>query len=128
MKKIKQVKKEEQAKEPITKTQIEKTALTVALADVSNFGEGVFIVAGDVKTDQLFAFYKGKFIPAQIKNHDGEKMDLVKKVLDYSNDENAVNSFLHFIDGLIFAFSGRLKEELKVEKNNKKSIKKPMKK
>jgi len=124
MKKNKQVKTKEQPKEPITKTQIEKTALTVALADISNFGDGVFIVAGDVKTDQLFAFYKGKFIPAQIKGHDGEKIDLVKKVLDYSNDENAVNSFLHFVDGLVFAFSGKLKEELKVEKNNKKAKKK----
>lgn len=123
MKKDKQVKTEEQPKEPITKTQIEKTALTVALADISSFGDGVFIIAGDVKTDQLFAFYKGKFIPAQIKGHNGERMDLVKKVLDYSNDENAVNSFLHFIDGVIFAFSGKLKEESKVEKNKKKAKK-----
>ena len=123
MKKI----KEEKPKGPITTVQIEKTAITAALADVSKFGKGVFIVAGDPETDQLFAFFNGKFIPAQIKGNDGESIQLVKKVLEYNDDEHAVNSFLHFIDGVMFAFAESLKKDklkLKVAKTNKKAKKK----
>lgn len=91
----------------------------------------LLIIVADPQTDKLIMGYKGKIVVSKIKNQDGKKGHIVRKMLKHSQFKNNIdqflqgisdamqlrimqnvqnNQFFHWLDGAIFNIANSFKK------------------